>query len=126
MIRTYNYNQVSLEEILTREELKVDVSAPVSKIIDTVRAEGDAALRRYALEFDGAQLDAIEVSKEEMDGALNALEPEFLEILKEAAENIKDFHRRQIRQSFIVSEKDGIVLIFHSEHVQGFIHRRTK
>lgn len=110
MIRTYNYNQVSLEEILTREELKVDVSAPVSKIIDTVRAEGDAALRRYAKEFDGAQLDAIEVSKEEMDGALNALEPEFLEILKEAAENIKDFHRRQIRQSFIVSEKDGIVL----------------
>ena len=97
MIRTYNYNQVSLEEILTREELKIDVSAPVSKIIDTVRAEGDEALRRYAREFDGAQLDAIEVSKEEMDAALDALAPEFLEILQEAAENIKDFHRRQIR-----------------------------
>ena len=110
MIRTYNYNEVSLEEILNREELKVDVSAPVSAIIDTVRAEGDEALRRYAKEFDGAELDNLEVTQQEMDAAMASLDPEFLEILKQAAENIRDFHRRQIRQSFIVSEKEGVVL----------------
>ena len=110
MIRTYNYNEVSLEEILNREELKVDVSAPVSAIIDAVRAEGDNALRRYAKEFDGAQLDNLEVTKQEMDAAMASLDSEFLEILKQAAENIRDFHRRQIRQSFIVSEKEGVVL----------------
>ena len=110
MIRTYNYNEVSLEEILNREELKVDVSAPVSAIIDAVRAEGDNALRRYAKEFDGAQLDNLEVTQQEMDAAMVSLDSEFLEILKQAAENIRDFHRRQIRQSFIVSEKEGVVL----------------
>ena len=110
MIRTYNYNEVSLEEILNREELKVDVSAPVSAIIGAVRAEGDNALRRYAKEFDGAQLDNLEVTQQEMDAAMASLDSEFLEILKQAAENIRDFHRRQIRQSFIVSEKEGVVL----------------
>lgn len=110
MIQVYDYSQLSLEEILARTGEKIDVSAAVADIIDAVRAEGDAALRRYAKQFDGADLNAIEVSAQEMRSALDALDPEFLAILEQAAENIRDFHRRQIRQSFIVSEKDGIVL----------------
>ena len=110
MIQVYDYSQLSLDEILARTEEKIDVSAAVTAIIDTVRTKGDEALRMYARQFDGAQLDAIEVTAEEMRSARDAMDPEFLAILEEAAENIRDFHRRQIRQSFIVSEKDGIVL----------------
>ncbi len=110
MIQVYDYSQLSLDEILARTEEKIDVSAAVTAIIDAVRANGDEALRMYAKQFDGAQLDAIEVTAEEMRSARDAMDPEFLAILEEAAENIRDFHRRQIRQSFIVSEKDGIVL----------------
>ena len=110
MIQIYDASQVSLEQILARTEEKIDVSAPVAHIIETVRAEGDAALRRYAKEFDGADLASIEVTAEELDQALATLEPEFVSILEQAAANIRDFHSRQIRQSFIISEKNGIVL----------------
>jgi len=110
MIRIYNCGEVSPDQIFARTEDTVDVSSAVSAIIDAVRADGDEAIRRYAKQFDKAELTAIEVTPAELDAAVAAVDPEFIAILEEAAENIRDFHRRQVRQSFIVSEKDGVVL----------------
>ncbi len=110
MIRILDMDQVSPQEILARQEERRDVSAAVSSIIGEVRRSGDAALLRFANEFDGAELSSLEVPAADLDAALAALDPALRAILEEAAANIRDFHRRQVRQSFVVSEREGVVL----------------
>ena len=110
MIKILDMNQVSPREIFARPEDTRDVSGIVSGIIIDVQQNGDAALLRCAKEFDKAELTAIEVSPEALDAAVAALDPDFRAILEEAAENIRDFHRHQVRNSFVISEKDGVVL----------------
>ena len=102
--------QVPLSEILARAEDTREVSGIVTGIIADVRQNGDAALRRYARELDHAELDTLEVPSSLLDKALNELAPGLRAVLEEAAENIRDFHRRQVRSSFAVSEKEGVVL----------------
>lgn len=111
MIRILPYESLGKEAVLARTEEAPDVSAPVSAILAAVREEGDSALRRYAKEFDSMGDDVpLEVSKEEIAAAVNAVEPEFLAILLEAAENIRNFHKHQIRSGFVLSETKGITL----------------
>ena len=110
MISICNYQDVPLGEILARTEDKRDITAAVADIIAAVRREGDTALRRYARDFDRTDLEVLEVPTAALDAALASLEPALRAILEEAAENIRDFHRRQIRAGFIISEKDGVVL----------------
>ena len=110
MIKIYNYGEVSNEEIFARENIASNVEGIVTEIIADVRKNGDAALREYALKFDKAQLDSLEVSQEEIDEAFAAVEPDFLDILREAAANIRAFHEKQVRTSFIINDKDGVVI----------------
>ncbi len=110
MIRIYRYGEVSMEEIFLRDEKQADVSQTVSAIIQDVRQRGDEALLDYARRFDRAELTGLEVPAQQLDAAVAGLDGELRSILEEAAENIRDFHRRQVRQSFVVSEKDGVVL----------------
>ena len=110
MISIYKYGEVAPEEIFARGENQIDVSGPVADIIADVRKNGDVALVRYAKQFDKADLDNLEVPAAQLDAAVAALDPELRAILEESAANIRDFHSRQVRQSFVVTEKDGIVL----------------
>ena len=110
MIKIYNYGEVSNEDIFQREDLEYNVGEAVSSIIAQVRRTGDAALKAYAKEFDGAELTCLEVSKKEIDEAFDTVEPEFLDILREAAVNIRAFHEKQVRASFVINEKDGVVM----------------
>ena len=110
MISIYKYGEVSPDEIFARGENSPDVSAPVADIIARVRKEGDDALFSYAKQFDRAELESLEVPATLLDAAVEALDPELRSILEEATENIRDFHRRQVRQSFVVAERDGVVL----------------
>ena len=109
MIKIYNYGEVSNAEIFKRENIDSGVEAIVAEIIANVIKNGDKALFEYALKFDKADISALEVSKEEIDEAFNIVEPEFLEIIKEAAQNIKNFHEKQVKNSFIINEKNGVV-----------------
>ncbi|MBR2479258.1 MAG: histidinol dehydrogenase [Clostridia bacterium] len=109
MIKIYRSGIDSAEEIFSRSSATADVSGIVSEIIATVREKGDAALIEYAARFDKAELSSVEVSEAEFDEAMELVEPEFIEILKEAAENIRSFHAHQVKNSFIISEKDGVV-----------------
>ncbi|MGN0452525.1 MAG: histidinol dehydrogenase [Ruminococcus sp.] len=109
MIKIMKYGEISNKEIFARQENTADVSVIVEKIIKNVRTNGDRALFEYALKFDKAELSSLEVSEEEIDEAFAAVEPEFLEILRKAAANIKAFHQNQVRNSFIMSEKNGVV-----------------
>lgn len=109
MIKIMQYGLVSAEEIFARTEPTFDVSDIVTDIIENVKANGDKALFEYCEKFDKAKLDSLEVTEAEIEEAFNLVEPRFIEILKEAAKNITAFHKNQVRNSFIVNEKDGVV-----------------
>ena len=109
MIKIYNYGEVSNDEIFARDNIASNVESTVSEIIARVRAEGDQALLAYAEKFDNAKLDSLEVTAEEIDEAFATVEPKFLDILREAAKNIRAFHEKQVRQSFVMNENRGVV-----------------
>lgn len=109
MIKLMKYGQLPNREIFARVNPEMDVAAVVSDILSTVRKEGDRAVLAYTKKLDGADLTAIEVSEAEIEEAFRTVEPRFQEILRSAAENIRGFHQKQVRNSFIISEKNGII-----------------
>lgn len=110
MIPILKVGQVPNSEIFARVTPEADVAAIVSDIIADVRENGDAAVKAYCAKFDNAELTSLEVTPEEIQAAVSQVEPEFLDILREAAENIRAFHSRQVRNSFVIADKPGIVL----------------
>ena len=109
MIRIYKYGEVPNSQVFARVEPKVDVEAIVADIIENVRRRGDRALLEYTEKFDKARLDSLQVSRQEIDEAVAAVDPAFLKILEKAAANIRRFHERQVRNSFVLTD-DGVVM----------------
>ena len=110
MIRIMKLKEIAPEEIFARSNPQVDVSAVVREILATVRAHGDKALYDYCEKFDHVALPSLEVSQAEKEEAMQAVDPAFLEILRMAAENIRAFHRQQVRTSFILTDRPGVVM----------------
>ena len=110
MIRIYKYGEVANEEIFARVTPTVNVEEIVSGILENVKSRGDAALYEYCEKFDRAKLSSLAVSEEEIDEAFRTVDPKFLEVLRTAADNIRAFHERQVRNSFILNDRDGIVM----------------
>ena len=110
MIRILDYDKLPSSEIFAREIPQNQVSDAVAEIIRTVRAEGDRALSDYTYRFDGASLPSLAVTEEEIDEAFGTLEPAFLEILEQAARNIRAFHEKQVRGSFVMNGGPGVIL----------------
>ncbi len=110
MIKILKAGQVAKEDIFARSEPVMDVAGTVSEIIANVRKNGDAALRKYTRKFDKAELTSLQVTPEEIEEAFAQVEPKFVEILQKAAANIRKFHSRQVRNSFILNDEDGIVI----------------
>ena len=110
MIRILKYGDVPNSKIFARVEPAVNVEAIVSEIIDTVRANGDEALLDYTERFDKCRLTALQVTEAEISEAVASVEPKFLEILQKAAQNIRAFHEKQVRQSFVMTADKGVVL----------------
>lgn len=109
MIRILKVGEVPNSEIFARMEPKVDVASVVADIIADVRLNGDEAVKRYCEKFDGAKLTSLRVSQAEIDEAVQAVEPEFLAVLKKAAANIRKFHACQKRTGFILNDSPGVV-----------------
>lgn len=110
MIAILPYGQVPSEEIFARVEPTVNVSDIVTDIIANVRKRGDAALYEYCEKFDKAKLTALQVTSAEIEEAVAQVSPRFLEILEKAAANIRKFHEKQVRNSFIINDESGIVM----------------
>ena len=110
MIPIYEYGQVPNSEIFARDNIASNVEGAVTEILAQVAARGDEALREYTLRFDKADLTDLEVTEAEIDEAFAAVEPEFVEILRQAAANIRTFHEKQRRNSFVVADQPGVVL----------------
>ncbi len=110
MIRILKYGEVANSDVFARAVPTVDVEAVVSEILANVKERGDAALFEYCKKFDKAALTSLQVSEEEIDEALAQTTPELIEIMKKAAANIRKFHERQVRNSFIINNEDGVVV----------------
>ena len=110
MIKILKYGEVKNEEIFARAVPAVNVESVVTDIIKTVRAQGDRALFAYTEKFDGAKLSSLTVSAEETEEALSLVEPKFIGVLERAAANIRKFHARQVRNSFIINDTPGVVI----------------
>ena len=110
MIKILKYGEVSNQDIFARAVPKINVEETVAAIIQDVRENGDVALYRYCEKFDGAKLSSLSVSAEEIDEAVSSVSPELLAIMEKASQNIRKFHQRQVRNSFIINDEDGIVV----------------
>ena len=110
MIKIYDYDKVDKSELFIRDSIPTNVESIVSEIIANVIKNGDEALKEYCRKFDKAELESLEVTAEEIDEAFSVVEDEFIEVLKLAAENIREFHEKQVRTSFIINNKKGVVM----------------
>ena len=110
MIKTININDIKTDEILKRKSESFNVEDKVKDILSAVKEKGDEALREFTLAFDKADLASFAVTKDEIAEAIANVDPSFLQILENAAENIRAFHEHQKRNSFIISEKEGIII----------------
>lgn len=111
MIRRYRLSEMSIDQILCRDiRAEKNVDAIVDEIIADVRAHGDEALRRYAEKFDHAKLEALEVSSEEIDAACARVDRKFMETLALARDNIREFHRHQLHENFVITGKNGAMM----------------
>ena len=110
MIKILKYGEVKNEDIFARSMPKMNVEGIVAEIIDNVKKNKDKALFEYCKKFDKANLSSLVVSEEEINEAVSSVEPEFLEILQAAANNIKKFHEKQKRNSFIINDEKGIII----------------
>lgn len=90
--------------------LDAEVIGVASRIIEDVRARGDAALVDYAAQFEGATLTDLKVSQAEIEAAVEAVGEEFREAVASAAYAIEDYHQRQVPQSWFATYEGGVFL----------------
>ena len=110
MIKIYRDPAEALRRDEAVEARNDGIRDAVSAIIADVRERGDAALIDLARKFDRADLDSVEVPREEIDEAAKKCPPELVRVMKKAAEAIRAFHSRQVRQPFEIRDRDGVVL----------------
>ena len=111
MIRILKFGEVSKDEIFARVEGVSSVEGIVADIIENVKTRGDEAVLEYCEKFDHAKLDSLRVSPEEIEEALALTDPDFLRILKRAADNITEYHKMQIREEIFELRKDGGIIM---------------
>lgn len=110
MIKIYKAKDLPDRSVLSSPKPTNNVSGIVSDILQNVRENGDKALLDYTKRFDGAELDNLKVSEEEIKEAMAAVPAKFLRILRRAARNIRAFHLKQFRTGFEIRKKNGVVL----------------
>ncbi len=87
-----------------------NVIPTVSEIIENVRENGDKAVRDYTIKFDGKAPESSEIPTDELDSIISKCAPEYIETVKKAANNISDFHRRQLQQSWLTTKNNGVIM----------------
>ncbi|MCL2078584.1 MAG: histidinol dehydrogenase [Oscillospiraceae bacterium] len=110
MIKIIKASDLQSENEAKKISVNAEVTDTVRAIIAGIRERGDEALREYTKKFDGCKLKTFELDRADMDEAIRAADPEFVEILRQAARNIDEYHRNQIRAGFDLMPKDGVIL----------------
>lgn len=102
-----------LNDLLKRSPNNYDSYADtVNEIVNTVRTEGDKAVFDYTLRFDKTEItkDTLQVTQAEIDEAYTLVSDDLVEIMKRAAENIREYHMKQKQYSWFDSKPDGTML----------------
>ena len=92
------------------QEISSDILVQVSQILEEVRKHQDQACKAYTKQFDGIELDSFRVRSEEIEEAMQGCDPQFVQALQEAKENIEFFHRAQLSQGYCLQKEDGVYL----------------
>ena len=87
-----------------------EITEKAAEILEDVKNRGDEAVKEYEKKFDGVVLEELEVSEAEKDSALKIVGKDYIKILERAAENIYNFHSKQVRNGFMFSNSDGVIL----------------
>lgn len=87
-----------------------NVIPTVSEIIENVRENGDEAVREYTVKFDGKAPEKTEITADEIDELIEKCDSDYLQTVKKAAENISDFHKRQLQQSWLTTKSNGVIM----------------
>ena len=110
MIKIVKAASAERSEILTRDiQLESGVEESVRAIIEGVRKDKDEALIAYTEQFDKVKLSSLRVEAEAIEAAYHAQDKEYQETLAAAAENIRTFHKQQVREGFRLEKEDGRV-----------------
>ena len=102
-----------LENLLKRSPNSYgEYEAKVNEIIENVRVNKDKALFEYSLKFDKFELNEsnIKVTSDEIKAAYEKIDSKLVEVMKRSAANIEEFHKKQLRQSWIDTKPDGSIL----------------
>lgn len=115
MIRIAKADGVSERELINQlkarsGEIDRKVTSAVTDILNNVKQNGDDAVREYTLKFDGHMPSKFEISREEIDSSPDKCDRDFILALYKAADNIRDFHARQKRQSWLEPKQNGVIL----------------
>ncbi len=110
MIKIMDYANTGNDEIFARGMSATGVESIVSDIIADVKLNKDKAIFKYCEKFDNTVTDTLEVTEAEIEEAFNAVDHHFIEVIKKAKENIYNYHKHQVKNSFVIAENDGIVL----------------
>lgn len=109
MMKILNVNElVSIKRSIesgTSEQVAV-----VKNIIAAIRSRGDEALSEYTEKFDRVRLASFAVTEAEIEEAYNQVDQPFISIVREAAENIRTFHEKQLRPSWMTTEENGTII----------------
>lgn len=110
MIRIARIDEIRQEDILNRKIRNYpEQENAVRRILEDVRREGDEAVRRYTLQFDGVCPQDFRVSQESIDQGVQQTDPAFLQILERAKRNIVAFHEKQVRSGFEIREQGKVL-----------------
>jgi len=112
MIKILNYNDINFSELDRRMSVQSspEIENLVDIILNDVKARGDMAILDFTEKFDGVRLESLRVSPEETAEALDEVGAGFIDILREAADNIRNYHSKQLRQGYTIADKPGIIL----------------
>ena len=111
-MRIYKQSEIdSLLKILSEraENISPEIMQTVSTVIADVRKNGDAALREYTKKFDKVELDSLFVTEEEQERLIAKVPDDLKEIIDKAAENIYNFHKKQLQNSWMTNENGKIM-----------------
>lgn len=116
-MKIYEYKKDSLKSLLDALnkrslEGQLEVERATADIIRNVKERKDDALIEYSKKFDRVELalETIEVSKNELEDALNSIDSDLLIVIEKAAGNIRDFHEKQLEKSWFTTNENGIIL----------------
>lgn len=110
--RLKDLTSARIDRLLNRygEDFSETMFRTVIPIVNEVRKEGDAAVRKYTEKYDGVRLDSLMVTGEEIERAWENTPSEVIDAFRRAKENIEEFHLHQKQQNLHYTRGDGVIL----------------